>query len=465
MAWVGGANEASGVTKTLSGMLNGVAGNIDNVATAVGALVAVGVARYFGNMASGAMSATAGLVTAARNEVALAEAQFRGTQIATARARAAVYRAQQAVAAARGTEMQIAAEARLAATQERLNRNIAARTAAQNALNSTTAVGSRLMTGALGLVGGVCGITGEMNAGITVLRWRMSSTTPPRISVRTDAASACAGVRCAAWWLILAVSFPLINFRSKSRFMTQTESAILAHARRCAPAESCGFVVRTPEGERYLPCVNISAEPEAYFRIAPEDWLRAEMQGEIVALVHSHPGGLPWLSEADRRLQIKSALSWWLVCRGEIHKFRCVPHLTGRRFEHGVTDCYTLFRDAYHLAGIDMPDFEREDDWWRNGQNLYLDNMAVTGFYRVPLSSAQAGDILLCCFGASVPNHAAIYCGNGELLHHLPEQLSKRERYSEKWQRRTHSVWRHRHWHASAFTGIYNDLAAASACM
>ncbi|EFP1444834.1 C40 family peptidase, partial [Escherichia coli] len=83
----------------------------------------------------------------------------------------------------------------------------------------------------------------------------------------------------------------------------------------------------------------------------------------------------------------------------------------------------------------------------------------------VPLSSAQAGDILLCCFGASVPNHAAIYCGNGELLHHLPEQLSKRERYSEKWQRRTHSVWRHRHWHASAFTGICNDLAAASACM
>ncbi|OVD64894.1 lambda family phage tail tape measure protein, partial [Escherichia coli] len=153
MAWVGGANEASGVTKTLSGMLNGVAGQIDNVATAVGALVAVGVARYFGNMASGAMSATAGLVTAARNEVALAEAQFRGTQIATARARAAVYRAQQAVAAARGTEMQIAAEARLAATQERLNRNIAARSAAQNARNSTTAVGPRPITGPLWLAG------------------------------------------------------------------------------------------------------------------------------------------------------------------------------------------------------------------------------------------------------------------------------------------------------------------------
>nr|MDN1294727.1 hypothetical protein [Escherichia coli] len=50
--------------------------------------------------------------------------------------------------------------------------------------------------------------------------------------------------------------------------MTETESAILAHARRCAPAESCGFVVRTPEGERYFPCVNISGEPEAYFRMS-----------------------------------------------------------------------------------------------------------------------------------------------------------------------------------------------------
>lgn len=50
--------------------------------------------------------------------------------------------------------------------------------------------------------------------------------------------------------------------------------------------------------------------------MSPEDWLRAEMQGEIVALVHSHPGGLPWLSETDRRLQVQSDLPWWLVCRG-----------------------------------------------------------------------------------------------------------------------------------------------------
>ncbi len=218
---------------------------------------------------------------------------------------------------------------------------------------------------------------------------------------------------------------------------------ILAHARQCAPAESCGYVVRTAQGERYFPCENLSAEPTMYFRISPEDYLNARNRGDIVALVHSHPDGKPCLSSADRTLQIQSGLDWWLVCDNRIHKFRCVPHLTGRQFEHGVTDCYTLFRDAYHLAGIDMPDFDREDDWWSQGKSLYLDHLEAAGFYRVNPEDAQPGDVLICCFGSPTPNHAAIYCGNGELLHHIPEQLSKREGYNDKWQRRTHSIWRH----------------------
>ncbi|SUH16179.1 Gifsy-1 prophage VtaK [Salmonella enterica subsp. enterica] len=36
-----------------------------------------------------------------------------------------------------------------------------------------------------------------------------------------------------------------------------------------------------------------------------------------------------------------------------------------------------------------MPDFHRDDDWWRHGDNLYLDNLETTGFYRVSAASAQ----------------------------------------------------------------------------
>lgn len=158
MAWVGGANEASGVSRTLTGALNGIADNIDEVATAAGVLVAVGTARWFGDMASGAFSATSGLLNTAKSEIALAEAQVRGTQISTARARAAVYRAQQALIATRGTDAQAAAEKRLSDAQASLIRNISARTAAQEALNNVTSLGSRLMGGALGLVGGIPGL-------------------------------------------------------------------------------------------------------------------------------------------------------------------------------------------------------------------------------------------------------------------------------------------------------------------
>ncbi|POY58569.1 hypothetical protein PB70LOC_01919 [Pectobacterium versatile] len=156
--WVGGANKSSGATSSLSSALDGVAKNIDTVAMAAGVMVAVGAARYFGRMASDAHSATAGIISATKSEVALADAQLRGTQIAVSRARSAVYRAQQALVAARGTDAQAAAEKRLAATQAAVTRNIAARTAAQANLNNVTAVGSRLMSGALGLVGGVPGL-------------------------------------------------------------------------------------------------------------------------------------------------------------------------------------------------------------------------------------------------------------------------------------------------------------------
>lgn len=244
--------------------------------------------------------------------------------------------------------------------------------------------------------------------------------------------------------------------------MTPAEPLILAHATACAPREACGLMVATSEGDVYFPCENRHPDPLHFFDISPDDWLRASVSGEVTAVVHSHPSGPPALSPADRQAQRRTVLSWWLVCDGDITVWRDIPPLTGRIFEHGVTDCYTLFRDAYALAGIVMPDFSRDDDWWRNGQNLYLDNLPSTGFYRV--MTPQPGDIVLCCYGGSVANHAAVYCGDQRILHHLPHQLSKREVYNDRWQRMTHSLWRHRQWQPWSFTAIYSDLEGGSAC-
>jgi len=235
------------------------------------------------------------------------------------------------------------------------------------------------------------------------------------------------------------------------------KTQILNHAKQCGEAECCGFIL---DNKTYLPCNNISPTPIETFEISPDDWIKAEQQGTITTVVHSHPDGLPILSQADQFYQQQTGLNWWLVCNNQIHKFRYIKPLLGREFKHGETDCLTLVRDAYMLTGIDLPNYERKDDWWHNGQNLYLDLLPKNEFEQV--EDVQEGDVILICLGSTTPNHAAIYIGNQFILHHCPNRLSKRDLYDGFWLKYTHSIWRHKKWQLSGFTAILNNMAISS---
>ncbi|HED4079230.1 TPA: phage tail tape measure protein [Raoultella planticola] len=201
-------------SSAVSGALSDVADNMSLVTTAAGGLVGIGLARYLGGIVTSATSATGALISAAKSEVALAVAQEKAAQSSVAASRAAVYRAQQALQSAKSADVQAAqqervaaaeskvtaaqsrlttalasgtatekvrartaleraqaglmaaknadtqaiAEKKLAAAQSTLNRNISGRTSAQNNLNSVTSVGTRLMSGAMGLIGGIPGL-------------------------------------------------------------------------------------------------------------------------------------------------------------------------------------------------------------------------------------------------------------------------------------------------------------------
>lgn len=201
-------------SSAVSGALSDVADNMSTITTVAGALVGVGLARYLSGVVTSATSATGALISAAKSEVALAVAQDKAAQSAVAASRAEVYRAQQAVQSSRSADVQAAqqekvaaaeakvtaaqarlttalasgtatekvrartaleraqaglvaaknadaqavAERRLASAQAALNRNLANRVSAQSNLNSMTSVGTRLMSGALGLIGGVPGL-------------------------------------------------------------------------------------------------------------------------------------------------------------------------------------------------------------------------------------------------------------------------------------------------------------------
>ncbi|HDR1302122.1 C40 family peptidase [Pasteurella multocida] len=234
---------------------------------------------------------------------------------------------------------------------------------------------------------------------------------------------------------------------------------LIDYAKQCEPHEMCGFVVFDGQEKIFIACENMAEDKENHFEISADDFLKASEYDGIVALVHSHPQGEPLLSTMDRQTQMFSNLDFWLVCHDEVHVFPIIPPLIGRDFIHGKTDCYTLFRDFYRLAGIDFPDFERDDFWWEDGQNLYLDNMEKHGFERVfDEKGVQVGDVILMQVGADVPNHAAIYIGNQQVLHHSPKRLSKRDLYDGYWLKHTHSIWRFKEWSTLNFTAVLDSL-------
>ncbi|MEY8769038.1 C40 family peptidase [Erwinia sp. ACCC 02193] len=225
--------------------------------------------------------------------------------------------------------------------------------------------------------------------------------------------------------------------------------------------EVCGLII---DGERLMRCRNTHPEPDRHFRISDDDWLEAEAAGEITAVFHSHPMDKLVLSGADRQAQSATGVDWWLASGGRIRKFRPVPHLLGRSFEHGVTDCYTLFRDAYHLCGIDLPDFERSNGWWVRGENLYLNNLAANGFREISAADIQPGDVIIRrAFPESDPCHAMIWLGDNTVLHHEQAgRLSCREPYRQAYIKLTHSIWRHEQCSNLDLRGVFDDISARS---
>lgn len=139
--WVGGVNDTSRVTSTLAGTLDALAGSIDDVATAAGVLVAVGAARYFGNMASSAYSATGQIINLRKEQISAAAAQLNAAQMvqrkAVADAEAAISAYNLAVAEANVAK---GSNASMIATQNLTNKRTAMIAANAALINSNGAV-------------------------------------------------------------------------------------------------------------------------------------------------------------------------------------------------------------------------------------------------------------------------------------------------------------------------------------
>jgi len=223
----------------------------------------------------------------------------------------------------------------------------------------------------------------------------------------------------------------------------------LAHAKEDFPKEAVGLVHVVKGKNRYFKCQNIAETPDEHFILDPNDYLKAEKRGEITAVIHSHPKTNPAPSPADMVACEASGLPWFIVNPNtetwETYKpsgFE-LPYV-GREFSHGIVDCYSLVRDFYKREfNLILNDYSRRDQWWYQGENMYLDNFAKEGFKEIDLENVGYGDLFLMQLESPVPNHAAIYLNDGIVLHHVQGRLSSRDVYGGYYQKVTAKVLKH----------------------
>jgi proteasome lid subunit RPN8/RPN11 len=230
----------------------------------------------------------------------------------------------------------------------------------------------------------------------------------------------------------------------------EVREAILAHAREDMPREACGVVLVEKGRVRYARCRN-TAEGKGQFVMHAGDLADAEDRGDLVAIVHSHCYAQPTPSQADLVACEETGLPWIIVSVPNETWAELAPSgyrapLKGRKWTHGVLDCYSLIRDWFHQErGVVLPDFERDEYWYKKGLDLYAENFEPAGFRKidVPMSELQVGDCYLMQIKSPVINHAAINVGGGKILHHLRDRVSGEEVYGGWYRKITRAVVRY----------------------
>jgi len=246
------------------------------------------------------------------------------------------------------------------------------------------------------------------------------------------------------------------------KLSTSLKRAVERHALDDYPRECCGLVVAAGNKQRYVPCRNAGYRAPLVGRSFHHGTLDCyglvrDLQPSEADKVSCEATGLPWHIVAvgqDAGEDAPTIRDW--------HSF--VPSgyrapLVGRSFHHGTLDCYGLVCDFYaRELCIDIPNFERPDDWWAkpDAVELYLDNFEAAGFVRVN-DGPRYGDVILMQYRSERTNHAGVYIGNSELktqqdlhpitnamLHHAMPRLSERVLYAGYWQDITRMIVRHR---------------------
>ena len=214
----------------------------------------------------------------------------------------------------------------------------------------------------------------------------------------------------------------------------------LKHAKEDAPHEACGLLTVYKGKEKYFPCKNLAEDLEDQFIIDPDDWVKAEDAGEIIAVFHSHPNHPPIPSQADLASCEYLDLPFYIVTPEPEQWNYFEPSgykkgLIGREWVWDVQDCWSLITDWYkEKKNIEIKHWKRPkspEDFEKNP--LFEYGLPIVGFNEIDDSvELEVGDVLLMNSYKDTLSHVALYIGDQTILHHCQKRLSCREIYDQK---------------------------------
>lgn len=204
------------------------------------------------------------------------------------------------------------------------------------------------------------------------------------------------------------------------------------YAQQVYPEEAVAVIVE----DKLMPLPNISDTPLESFEVN----IPTDIEDSLQGIIHSHPNGHIKPSKQDYITYLSLGIPSGIVTCTEdscsksywLSNLLLSTPLENRPFIHAYYDCYSLIRSYYkQVMDISLKDYPREDEWWINGEDMYDQLFSDAGF---AIISSQApleiGDIVFMSIHSNVVNHAAIYLGDDNILHHLHGRLSRVDKLS-----------------------------------
>nr|UVN04729.1 MAG: protein of unknown function DUF1175 [Bacteriophage sp.] len=225
---------------------------------------------------------------------------------------------------------------------------------------------------------------------------------------------------------------------------------IMQHAKEVYPHECAGLVTQKSRVQKYHRLDNVSQDPENESMPDETQYALASLEGEPIAFVHSHTGdGATTVPSAtDLCFCDESGLSWVIVSIPEGDMRIIEPKrrpLIGRPWALGAYDCYGLVMDFHKRHGVTLTDRRLPFEWWKPEykEDLYRDYWREDGFIE-NTGDPEVGDMIIFQLQAEKWNHAGIYVGNNNILHHAFGKLSRRDIYSGWYEQHKVLICRHK---------------------